>query len=93
VKVWANGKGLEVYSKTLHGDNTRAVALFNRTDLDENITVRWSDLGLPAGQASVRDLWKHTGLGTFTDRFTGFVPPHEVVLLKVVSVKPKRAPL
>ncbi len=66
--VASPGEGLQVWSKTLSGKNTRAVALFNRNDSGSApITVQWSDLGLPAGPATVRDLWSHTDLGTFND--------------------------
>jgi len=89
VAVWENGKGLYVYSKVLQGVNARAVALFNRMDKDETITAEWTDLGIPKGQASVRDIWKHADLGVFSDRYKGFVSPHEAVLLRIVSVKPE----
>ena len=55
---------LQVWSKTLSGTNARAVALLNRTSASASITVPWSALGLPAGSATVRDLWGHTDLGT-----------------------------
>ena len=87
VEVWENGKGLCVYSKVLQGTNTRAVALFNRTNQDETITATWPDIGIPAGPAKVQDLWQRADMGIFTNAYTGYVHPHEVVLLKVVSEK------
>lgn len=86
VEVWKNGNGLYVYSKVLQGANTRAVALFNRTDKDETITAKWSDIGIPKGSATVRELWKHSDIGNFNDSYTGYVYSHEVVLLKISSV-------
>jgi hypothetical protein len=75
-----------VWSKTLSGANARAVALFNRGDASASITVQWSALGIPAGDASVRDLWAHSDLGTFHDSFTSSaVPSHGVVMLGVTS--------
>jgi alpha-galactosidase len=85
VKVWDDGKGSYVYSKTLEGVNTKAIALFNRSNSDQNITAKWVDLGIPTGNATVRDLWNHTDLGTFANSFKAFVPSHAVVLLKIVS--------
>jgi alpha-galactosidase len=85
VEVREDGAGLAVYSKMLQGTNSRAVALFNRTDKDETITVQWKDLGLPDGKATVRDLWKRADLGSYAHGYTGYVRPHEVVLLKVVG--------
>ncbi|MGC1376887.1 MAG: glycoside hydrolase family 27 protein [Anaerolineales bacterium] len=78
-------KGPQVWSKVLSGVNTRAVALFNRSDEDASMTVEWKQIDLPSGPASVRDLWARTDLGLFTDRYTVNVPAHGVVLVKIVS--------
>jgi alpha-galactosidase len=80
------GADLEVWSKELSGTNTRAVALLNRGPGSASITVQWSDLGIPAGAATVRDLWARQDLGTFTDSYTANdVQSHSVVMLEVVS--------
>jgi alpha-galactosidase len=86
-RVASPGTKLEVWSKPLSGANTRAVALFNRNDSgSSSITVQWSALGIPAGAATVRDLWAHTDLGTFSGAYTATsVPSHGVVMLKVTS--------
>jgi alpha-galactosidase len=85
--VASPGANLQVWSKQLVGTNTRAVALFNRNDTGSaSITVQWSALGIPAGAATVRDLWGHTDLGTFSGSYTATaVPSHGVVMLKVTS--------
>ncbi|HEY6476859.1 MAG TPA: hypothetical protein VI456_09785 [Polyangia bacterium] len=70
----------------LSGTNARAVALLNRTSASASITVQWTTLGLPAGNATVRDLWNHTELGTIANTYTATaIPSHGVVMLKVVS--------
>ena len=80
------GTNLEVWSKEMTGTNTRAVALFNRGTASASITVKWSDIGLPAGAATVRDLWAAKDVGPATDSYTSTsVPSHSVVMLKVVS--------
>ena len=85
--VASPGANLQVWSKTLSGTNTRAVALFNRGTSPASITVQWSALGLPAKSASVRDLWLHTDLGTFDPSYTvSNVPAHGVAMLRVTSV-------
>ena len=78
---------LQVWSKRLSGTNVRAVALLNRNDSGAaSITVQWSMLGIPAGAATVRDLWTHIDLGTFNDSYTASsVPSHGVVMLKLTS--------
>jgi len=45
-----------------------------------------SQIGIPAGAATVRDLWSQKDLGSFTDSYSATgVPSHSVVMLKVVS--------
>jgi len=85
-RVATPATNLEVWSKTVSGTNTRAVALFNRGTAAASITAQWSALGIPTGAATVRDLWSHTDLGTFTGSYTASsVPGHGVVMLKVTS--------
>jgi alpha-galactosidase len=82
--VASPGTNLQVWSKTLSATNTRAVALLNRGTVTASITVQWSALGIPTGAATVRDLWSHTDLGTFSGSYTAAsVPSHGVTLLKV----------
>ena len=76
----------EVWWKELAGTNTRAVALFNRGSGSASITVQWSQIGLPAGVAQVRDLWAKQDLAPATNSYTASnVPSHGVVMLKVVG--------
>jgi len=85
-RVVATSSGNEVWSKEMSGTNTRAVALFNRGTGNASMTVKWSDIGLPAGPATVRDLWAAQDLGPFTDQYTASnVASHSVVMLKIVS--------
>ena len=80
------GTNLQVWAKKLAGTNTVAVALFNRGGSAASITAQWSAIGLPAGSATVRDLWSHTDLGKFDNSYTASsVPSHGVVMLKVTS--------
>ena len=80
------GNDLEVWSKELSGTNTRAVALFNRSGASASITVQWSQIGIPAGAATVRDLWAKQDLGEFTDSYTGNnIASHSVMMLKIVG--------
>jgi alpha-galactosidase len=77
---------LQVWSKTLSGTNTRAVALLNRTSASASITVQWTALGIPTGNATVRELWSHTDLGTLSGSYTASsIPSHGVVMLRVTS--------
>jgi alpha-galactosidase len=84
------GGTLEVWSKPLGSDfNTRAVLLLNNsTQALASISATWTNLGLQAGPAMVRDLWARADLGMFTNRFTTNVPSHGVVMLKVAGSAP-----
>jgi alpha-galactosidase len=82
-KVSDNGSGLQVWSKLLQASGARAVVLFNRRGSAANITVHWSDIGLAACSARVRDLWAHSDLGLFTNHYTANVPAHSVVMIKI----------
>ncbi|WP_224363413.1 NPCBM/NEW2 domain-containing protein [Hyalangium versicolor] len=82
-----DNNGLQVWSKKLTGSGVRAVVLFNRSAAAANITANWSDLGLAAGSATVRDLWAKADRGSFTNSYTANVPSHGVVMLKVVGTE------
>jgi Alpha galactosidase A/Concanavalin A-like lectin/glucanases superfamily/Alpha galactosidase C-terminal beta sandwich domain/Alpha-galactosidase, CBM13 domain len=82
--------GTEVYAKPLGSFTSGqfAVLLLNRSSATQNITVNWRDFGLIAGSsATVRDLWMHQDLGSYTGDFTGTnIPPHGSMMLKVNGV-------
>ena len=85
-RVATPGSNLEVWSKQMSGTNVYAVALFNRSGSAASITVKWTDIGLPAGAASVRDLYAQKDLGSSTDSYTATsVPSHGIVMLKISS--------
>jgi alpha-galactosidase len=78
--------GLQIWSKSLSGGNVRAVALLNRNAAAASIAVSFTQIGLSSGQASVRDLWQHVDLGTFSGSFTATaVPAHGVRMLRIVQ--------
>ena len=80
------GGNLEVWCKPLGTDlTTKAVALFNRSLTNASITVNWSDISLQSGNATVRDLWARTNLGTFVSGYSAVVPAHGVDLLKIIG--------
>ncbi len=81
-RVWKNGD-VEVWAKQLK-DGSRAVVLLNRGKAEQEITVNWEDLGYPNHlSGAVRDLWQHKELGKFTGKFSGTVPSHGVVMVKL----------
>lgn len=76
----------EVWSKPMAADGTRAVLVVNKGASAANITVNWSDIGIAAGSASVRDLYGHQNLGSFSNSYTAAsVPSHGSVMYKVAG--------
>lgn len=83
VKVRDDGDA-EVWSKQLQ-DGSRAVVLFNRGKMPQEIGMIWTEIGYPLSLAAkVRDLWTHKDMGTFTGGYAVDVPAHSVALLKVI---------
>jgi alpha-galactosidase len=87
--VIERGYGGQVWLKPL-ADGSKAVAFVNYTPRELSQYVRWSQIGLPPGPASVRDLWAHEDLGVHTDtgknfneRFEVKIPAHGVVMIRV----------
>jgi len=65
-------------------DGSRAVVLFNRSNIEVNIGVLWTDIGYPEHlNAKVRDLWQKKDIGSFIGGYAADVPSHGVVMLKV----------
>jgi len=85
VKVAEDTTGLQTYGKVLSGTGNRAVVLLNRTSSAQNITVRWSDLGLTNANATVRDLWARSNLGSYGTSYTTSVPAGGSVMLTVTG--------
>lgn len=73
----------EIWMKPM-ADGSKVVGLFNRQRNTEQMTVNFAEIGITGG-ATVRDLWLRKDLGTFTDKFTAYVPMHGVVLVRIKS--------
>ena len=88
-----SGGDLSVWAKPLNESGARGVVLFNPGDTATDITVSFAEIGLRSGAATVRDLWAHADLGSFTDSYTAHaVPAHDVVALRIVGQEPPRPP-
>lgn len=66
---------------TLHG-NTRAVALYNPSDREEEMCISFSEVDL-AGKVQVRDLFEHQDLGEKEGGLSVVVPPHGTRIYKL----------
>ncbi|PYV73085.1 MAG: alpha-galactosidase [Acidobacteria bacterium] len=71
----------EVWMKPM-ADGSRVVGLFNRQRTVEQMTVNFSQIGIHS-VATVRDLWLKKDLGTFSGKYSAYVPSHGVVLVKI----------
>jgi alpha-galactosidase len=85
----ANPSTNQIWVKPLGFDfTTKAVALFNTNTNAATFTVYWTNIGLQAGPATVRDLWAGTNLGSFANSFTTNVPAQSAVVLKIAGTPP-----
>ena len=66
---------------SLHG-NTRAVALYNPSDREEEMCLSFSEVDL-GGQVMVRDLFEHQDLGAMEGGMSVVVPPHSTRIYKL----------
>jgi alpha-galactosidase len=81
-RVWKSGDQ-EAWTRPLSG-SAEAVAIFNRGAQPANVTVKWSDLGIPF-KPKARDLWEHKDVVVEGDAYSANIPSHAVVMLRVTK--------
>ncbi len=79
---------IQIFAKPLTGCGARGVVLLNRSETVVSTRLRWSEIWLDAGAASVRDLWAHRDLGSLEDELEVSVQPHDVRAIRVVGAEP-----
>lgn len=80
VKEFNDGQ-LQIWYKPL-ADGSVALALFNRSDIDNEITVNFTDLKM-AAKCKVRDIWNNKDFTNVKEKYTSKVKAHEAVILKI----------
>lgn len=83
VKEYKNGV-LQVWSKPLI-DSSVAVALFNRSENDDKITVNFHDIKMPT-KCKVRDIWNDKNFANVKNSFSSKVKAHETIILKITPI-------
>lgn len=73
----------EAWVRPLSDSNSKAVGILNRHYAPVRARVRWADIGLPPGVATVRDLWSHSTVAFARDSFELTVPPLSLALFKI----------
>jgi alpha-galactosidase len=64
------------------GSTAKYVAVFNLADEKQTLDLQWSDVGISAKTADVRDLWAQKSLGPL-QKISVVLRPHAAVLYKV----------
>lgn len=59
------------------------VAMFNLNDEETEIDLNFSELGWSASEAKVRNLWEKKEMGTFRERFSQELGPHDAAIFKI----------
>jgi len=74
----------EIWAKELY-NGSYAVVLYNSDSVDHNMVLNFWVLNWENESVSLRDLWAHQDLGTFTGYYSVFVASHGVVMLKAAK--------
>jgi alpha-galactosidase len=80
--IYEQSTGLQVWVKELKSTKKKkyAVALFNRTDSEAEITLDFSKAKLNR-KIKIRDVWEHKNLGKFVNTYSKRIPSHGVQML------------
>ena len=67
-------------------DGSKVVGLFNLDEIENTVSVKWSDLEMK-GKQRVRDLWRQKEVGVFDQQFSAKVGRHGVMMIRLFGVK------
>ena len=81
-RIASNGD-TEVWARPLE-DGGWAVALFNRGEMPNPVSIAWSTMQLKRVE-SVRDVWTHASVKPGDTGFDTVVPSHGVVMVRVTG--------
>jgi alpha-galactosidase len=84
-RITQTEEGYEVWARDL-ADGSKAVGLFNRSELPAQVSIKWSDLQL-TGPQKVRDIWREKDLETQETEFKANVNRHGAVFIKLTPAR------
>jgi len=76
--------GVEIWLKPLAG-GALAVGLFNSNDGERSAWFSWDQVGRQAKPTGLRDLWLHTDVVPGDTGYSGSIPGHGVILLRLAG--------
>lgn len=82
--VAVNDDGVYLLAKDIceRNGNTRAVAIYNSTDIERDFTLRFSDVDL-AGGVRIRDLFRHADIGEAEESISVTIAPHATEIFRL----------
>jgi len=78
--------GAQIWVKRLAKKKNLAVALFNTSNVAQDVSVDWKSLKIK-GSYTVRDLWLRKNLSHYKDKFQQEIPAHGSMLLLLTPFK------
>lgn len=79
-----NQDGIQVLVKELYNGD-KAIGIFNFNEEATVATVDWSTLGL-SGKQMLRDVWRQSNIGKYSDSFSANIPSHGVVVVRASAL-------
>ena len=79
-QLWKSGDQ-EIWTRSLMGGD-RAVAIFNRAAEPAKVSRPWPELEI-SQKSKVRDLWQHKPIAVEGTDYSGTIPGHGVVMMRV----------
>ncbi|HZZ17871.1 MAG TPA: glycoside hydrolase family 27 protein [Opitutaceae bacterium] len=76
--------GVEIWVKPLSG-GAEAVAIFNRNEAERSAWFAWTQVGRQEKPTGLRDLWMHMDVIPGDTGYSGSIPGHGVILLRLAG--------
>jgi len=88
IRAWVGDTPLWIAHRTIVSPTY--IAVFNLGDTEQDVNLRWSELGLPTGSFPIFNLWRHKQMGA-SDGLRAHLPAHGSGLYRLQIGLPRAA--